>query len=86
MNKKPCSSETSGMSVGNAGSCRDNPGPEPCRSSLKKHPCPDCVACQFCSDTRCRTCLGKGPGRPPRMSIEEQIELYNKMNEGLLKE
>lgn len=22
----------------------------------RKHPCPDCFACQFCSDDRCRVC------------------------------
>jgi hypothetical protein len=27
--------------------------PEP-----KKHPCPDCVGCQHCSDDRCRVCRG----------------------------
>ncbi|HOT28882.1 MAG TPA: hypothetical protein PLU72_11880 [Candidatus Ozemobacteraceae bacterium] len=23
----------------------------------KKHPCPDCFSCQFCSDDRCAICL-----------------------------
>lgn len=23
----------------------------------KKHPCPDCFCCQWCSDERCRECL-----------------------------
>ena len=23
----------------------------------KKHPCADCHACQWCSDTRCASCL-----------------------------
>lgn len=22
----------------------------------KKHPCPDCHFCQYCSDARCQTC------------------------------
>jgi hypothetical protein len=26
----------------------------------KKHPCPDCSFCQFCSDSRCSMCLGTG--------------------------
>ena len=26
----------------------------------KKHPCPDCHFCQWCSDARCRACLGGG--------------------------
>ncbi len=25
----------------------------------KKHPCPDCFSCQFCSDDRCRVCRRK---------------------------
>ncbi len=25
--------------------------------STKKHPCPDCEACQHCSDARCNICL-----------------------------
>jgi len=24
---------------------------------VKKHPCPDCYACQMCSDARCELCL-----------------------------
>ena len=24
----------------------------------KKHPCPDCRMCQFCSEVRCRKCQG----------------------------
>ena len=24
---------------------------------VKKHPCPDCYACQICSDARCELCL-----------------------------
>lgn len=23
----------------------------------KKHPCPDCFACQWCDDARCEVCL-----------------------------
>ncbi len=30
--------------------------PEDCRCG-KKHPCPDCFQCQFCSDERCELCL-----------------------------
>jgi hypothetical protein len=26
-------------------------------SSPKKHNCPDCTSCQWCSDTRCEVCL-----------------------------
>lgn len=28
----------------------------------KKHPCRDCYSCQFCSDERCKLCLGKKSG------------------------
>ncbi len=31
------------------------PDPEPLAN--KKHPCPDCEACQHCSDARCNICL-----------------------------
>lgn len=31
--------------------------PEAETGSPKKHPCPDCVVCQMCSDERCATCL-----------------------------
>lgn len=24
----------------------------------KKHPCPDCIVCQWCSDARCEMCQG----------------------------
>ncbi|KPK01209.1 MAG: hypothetical protein AMK71_06450 [Nitrospira bacterium SG8_35_4] len=34
------------------------PGP---KKKGKKHPCPDCTFCQWCSDTRCRRC---GPPVP----------------------
>jgi len=30
----------------------------------KKHPCPDCHFCQWCSDNRCGLCL-EGTARPP---------------------
>lgn len=34
----------------------------------KKHPCPDCHFCQWCSDNRCGLCLG-GTARPPVTSL-----------------
>jgi len=44
----------------------------------KKYPCPDCTFCQWCSDDRCRKCRG---GRcPKKLSLAEQIELYEKVN------
>lgn len=33
----------------------DNDGQQP-----KKHPCPTCIVCQWCDETRCRVCRG-GP-------------------------
>ena len=30
----------------------------PTGGKAKKHPCPDCFDCQWCSDTRCEACGG----------------------------
>jgi len=49
--------------------------------SFKKHPCPDCNFCQFCSETRCNACRGKG-SIAKKMTIREQIELFEKLNPG----
>jgi len=46
----------------------------------KKHPCPDCFACQWCSDDRCRQCLKKGTGCKRKLSMAEQIALYEELN------
>ena len=47
----------------------------------KKHPCPDCTFCQWCSDDRCRICrCQKGCAR--KLSSAEQIELYERLNAG----
>jgi hypothetical protein len=49
--------------------------------NLKKHPCPDCTFCQWCSDDRCRQCLKhSGCCRRKKLSISEQIALYNSLN------
>lgn len=45
----------------------------------KKHPCPDCEMCQWCSDDRCRLCLKRGSCRK-RLSLAEQIALYDEIN------
>lgn len=46
----------------------------------KKHPCPDCTFCQWCGDDRCRLCRG-GCVRPGRkLSLAEQIALYDAVN------
>ena len=44
----------------------------------RKHPCPDCTFCQWCSDDRCRLCLGTGCGK--KLSLAEQIALYDQVN------
>jgi hypothetical protein len=46
--------------------------------SSKKYSCPDCSHCQWCSDERCRLCLK--PMTPPRLSIRDQIALYERLN------
>jgi hypothetical protein len=46
----------------------------------KKHPCADCSSCQWCSDNRCAICLGK-PGKcGKKLSMAEQIALYEEVN------
>jgi hypothetical protein len=45
----------------------------------KKHPCPDCHYCQWCSDDRCRKCRQTQPCKR-KLSIAEQIEQYEKLN------
>ena len=48
--------------------------------SQQKHPCADCRSCQWCGDDRCRLCLG-AKGRPGRkLSMAEQIALYEALN------
>ncbi|NTV50753.1 MAG: hypothetical protein HGB32_00245 [Geobacteraceae bacterium] len=46
----------------------------------QKHPCPDCTFCQWCSDDRCRLCLNRAGCRRSKLSIEEQIALYDSIN------
>jgi len=29
---------------------------------LRKHKCPDCMSCGWCSDSRCAACLREAPG------------------------
>jgi len=45
----------------------------------KKHPCPDCRACQWCSEERCRMCL-KASGCRKKLSMAEQIAIYERLN------
>ena len=32
--------------------------PEKIPGICRKHPCPDCFSCQYCSDDRCNVCRG----------------------------
>ncbi len=47
----------------------------------KKHPCPDCRMCQWCSDDRCRLCLRSGAGCRKKLSMAEQIALFEQLNQ-----
>ncbi|MBJ6799350.1 hypothetical protein [Geomonas propionica] len=51
-----------------------------CAHDCKKHPCPDCSFCQWCSDDRCRMCLGKQSPKK-KLSSAEQIALYESLNQ-----
>jgi hypothetical protein len=46
----------------------------------KKHPCPDCRFCQWCSDDRCQLCLSHRKSCGKKLSLEEQIALYEAIN------
>jgi len=46
----------------------------------KKHPCPDCHHCQWCGDDRCRLCLRSSSGCRRKLSMAEQIVLYERLN------
>ncbi len=48
----------------------------------KKHPCKDCHSCQFCSDSRCGVCRA-GKKCRKRLSTEEQIAMYEKLNQDI---
>lgn len=48
--------------------------------SPKKHPCPDCTFCQWCSDDRCRLCLHRGTCCRRKLSQAEQIARYEALN------
>jgi hypothetical protein len=47
---------------------------------IKKHPCADCTFCQWCSDDRCALCRDTGKGCGRKLSIAEQIALYEEVN------
>jgi hypothetical protein len=46
----------------------------------KKHPCADCRFCQWCGEERCTLCRGKRPPGAKKLSIAEQIALYEALN------
>jgi hypothetical protein len=48
----------------------------------KKHPCPDCKFCQWCSDDRCRICRPEKVCCKKKLSSAEQIALYEQLNAG----
>jgi len=50
--------------------------------NAKKHPCPDCSFCQWCGDDRCALCLREGCQGKRKLSLQEQIALYEAINRG----
>ncbi|OGP52321.1 MAG: hypothetical protein A2Y79_13655 [Deltaproteobacteria bacterium RBG_13_43_22] len=59
--------------------------PQPCPLNLapvvlKKRPCPDCRFCQGCSQDRCRLCRSPQKAAHKKLSISEQIALYERIN------
>lgn len=46
----------------------------------RKYVCHDCVMCQGCSEHRCLACRNAYSARRKKLSIQEQIELYNRLN------
>ena len=46
----------------------------------KKHPCPDCRFCQWCGVDRCGLCRGTRPPGKKKLSLAEQIALYEAIN------
>jgi tRNA1Val (adenine37-N6)-methyltransferase len=49
-------------------------------TETKKHPCPDCTFCQWCSDDRCALCLRTDSCCKKKLSVAEQIALYDGIN------
>ena len=50
------------------------------RKGAKKHACPDCHFCQECSPSRCNVCRGQGQRAHCKLSLQEQIALYDQIN------
>jgi hypothetical protein len=47
----------------------------------QKHPCSDCQHCQWCGDDRCRLCRNSTAGCGRKLSMAEQIALYEQLNQ-----
>ncbi|MEW6185756.1 MAG: hypothetical protein AB1585_08470 [Thermodesulfobacteriota bacterium] len=52
----------------------------PAAGVLKKHRCPDCFFCQGCSQDRCRLCRTQKKPVARKLSMAEQIALYERIN------
>jgi transglutaminase/protease-like cytokinesis protein 3 len=53
----------------------------PCRDrGSKKHRCPDCHFCQECSPSRCNVCRETGTKPECKLSLQEQVALYEQTN------
>ena len=53
------------------------------KGGLKKHPCPDCYSCQFCSDERCALCRKlKCRGKKTHNESPEYIQPEKDINRG----
>jgi len=58
------------------------------RGVEKKHDCVDCLFCQMCSESRCNLCRNRKSRRGDacvtpterRLSLREQIKLYDELN------
>jgi hypothetical protein len=46
----------------------------------RRRPCPDCRFCQGCSQDRCRLCRSGRKKVPEKLSVAEQIALYERLN------
>lgn len=56
----------------------------PADAAAKKHPCPDCRFCQWCSDDRCALCLRQCSPAGKKLSLTEQVALYDRLNDATL--
>jgi len=43
---------------------------KPFTNPLKKHPCPECFNCLFCSETRCQVCRNRRNLQPETQSSD----------------